>query len=196
LNPTLWLGSDSEATWGTCRLCITIGWDATNCSRYAASVAGYPTRRRRDGDEAFTEKAVGTLFALGRTLHWRFWVKRRDDPNQTLTDPGNRVQPQREVANPSANARYFPLTPAISCAIAGLDSQLRTANEMTQAIPLQVANMAQNMARSAQGQDSIVFQKVALVCMGVMALASVASVVQPLLRDLNRKHSPENARRR
>jgi len=61
---------------------------------------------------------------------------------------------------------------------------------MTQANPLHVANMAQNMARNAEGHDSVVFQKVALVCMGVMAAASVVSVLQPLLRSLSRKHEP------
>jgi hypothetical protein len=67
---------------------------------------------------------------------------------------------------------------------------------MTQANPLHVANMAQNMARNAEGQDSVAFQKVALICMGVMAAASVVSVFQPLLRDLNRRHEPERSRSR
>ena len=46
------------------------------------------------------------------------------------------------------------------------DFQLRPARNMTQANPLHVANMAQNMARNAEGQDSVVFQKVAIICMG------------------------------
>jgi len=34
-----------------------------------------------------------------------------------------------------------------------------------------------------------------MVCMGVMAAASVMQVLQPLLRDLNRKHAAEDQRR-
>ncbi|MBK8915564.1 MAG: hypothetical protein IPM64_13375 [Phycisphaerales bacterium] len=53
--------------------------------------------------------------------------------------------------------------------------------------PLHLANTAQQMARSAPASDAVVFNKVAMVCMGVMAAASVAQVFQSLLRDLNRR---------
>lgn len=49
------------------------------------------------------------------------------------------------------------------------------------------------MARSAAGSDAAVFNKVAVVCMGIMAAASVMQVLQPLLRDLNGKHSSRNS---
>lgn len=55
--------------------------------------------------------------------------------------------------------------------------------------PLHLANTAQQMARMAPKDDAVVFNKVAMVCMGVMAAASVMQVLQPLLRDLNRKHA-------
>lgn len=45
------------------------------------------------------------------------------------------------------------------------------------------------MARIAPKDDAVVFNKVALVCMGVMAAVSVLQLVQPLLRDINRKHA-------
>lgn len=48
---------------------------------------------------------------------------------------------------------------------------------------------AQSMARSAPGSDAVVFNKVAMVCMGVMAAASVVQMLQPLLSKLNQKHS-------
>ncbi|GMU39035.1 MAG: hypothetical protein KJ057_17225 [Phycisphaerae bacterium] len=57
--------------------------------------------------------------------------------------------------------------------------------------PLHLANTAQQMARNAPASDAVVFNKVAMVCMGVMAAASVMQVLQPLIRDLNRKHESE-----
>lgn len=60
---------------------------------------------------------------------------------------------------------------------------------MTTPNPLHIANTAQSMARSAPGGDAAVFNKVAMVCMGIMAAASVMQVLQSLLRDLNGKHS-------
>jgi hypothetical protein len=57
--------------------------------------------------------------------------------------------------------------------------------------PLHLANAAQQMARSAPLTDAAVFNKVAMVSMGVMAAASVIQMVQPLLRDLNRKHTKQ-----
>jgi hypothetical protein len=53
--------------------------------------------------------------------------------------------------------------------------------------PLHLANTAQQMARNAPGADAVVFNKVAMVCMGVMAAASVVSMLQPLLRGLKEK---------
>lgn len=62
---------------------------------------------------------------------------------------------------------------------------------MTAPNPLHLASTAQQMARSAPAADAVVFNKVAMICMGVMAAASVLQVVQPLLRDLNRKHTKQ-----
>lgn len=50
----------------------------------------------------------------------------------------------------------------------------------------QIANTAQQMARYAPKNDAVIFNKVAMCCMGVMAAASVIQVLQPLLRDLTR----------
>ena len=66
---------------------------------------------------------------------------------------------------------------------------------MTAPNPLHLANTAQQMARSAPAGDAAVFNKVAMICMGVMAAASVVQVLQPLLRDLNRKHEREDGPR-
>jgi hypothetical protein len=60
---------------------------------------------------------------------------------------------------------------------------------MTTPNPLHLANTAQSMARSAPGGDAAVFNKVAMVCMGVTALASAVQVLQPLLREHDRKHA-------
>lgn len=66
---------------------------------------------------------------------------------------------------------------------------------MTTPDPLHIANAAQQMARTAPGNDAVVFGRVAMVCMGVMAAASVAQVFQSLLRDLSRKHAADDQRR-
>lgn len=58
--------------------------------------------------------------------------------------------------------------------------------------PLHLANTAQQLARNAPKDDAVVFNKVAMVCMGVMAAAAVVQAVQPLLRDLNRQHDRES----
>lgn len=58
--------------------------------------------------------------------------------------------------------------------------------------PLHLANTAQQLARNAPANDAVVFNKVAMICMGVMAAASVLQVLQPMLRDLNRKHAGES----
>lgn len=60
---------------------------------------------------------------------------------------------------------------------------------MTNPNPLHLANTAQMMARNAPKDDAVVFNKVAMICMGVMALSSVAQVLQPLLRELNHRES-------
>ncbi|MFN7742713.1 MAG: hypothetical protein ACK5Q8_04620 [Phycisphaerales bacterium] len=65
---------------------------------------------------------------------------------------------------------------------------------MTAPNPLHLANTAQQMARSAPAGDAAVFNKVAMICMGVMAAASVVQMLQPLLRELNHKHSRESSR--
>jgi hypothetical protein len=62
---------------------------------------------------------------------------------------------------------------------------------MTGPNPLQLANTAQQMARNAPKDDAVVFNKVAMICMGVMATASVLQVIKPLLRELLRKHDRE-----
>lgn len=64
---------------------------------------------------------------------------------------------------------------------------------MTTPNPLHLANSAQQMARSAPGAEAVVFNKVAMVCMGVMAAAAVVQVLQPLLRDLKGKNSGRTA---
>lgn len=64
--------------------------------------------------------------------------------------------------------------------------------------PLHVANMAQRMAENARGSNSLLFERVAIVSMGVVALGSVVQVLAPLLKELNRKHDEHqvNARTR
>lgn len=60
--------------------------------------------------------------------------------------------------------------------------------------PLHIANEAQKMAEKA-GHDGRVFQKVAMVSMGVMAAASVMQMLMPLLRELNRKYDHDDRER-
>ncbi len=50
-----------------------------------------------------------------------------------------------------------------------------------------MANTAQQMARNAPKDDAVVFNKVALISMGVMAASSVLQLFQPIIRDLVRK---------
>lgn len=71
-------------------------------------------------------------------------------------------------------------------------------DDMTNPNPLHLANTAQQMARTAPAESAAVFNKVAMVCMGVMAAASVLQVLQPLLRDLTGKgsHSDRHGRGR
>jgi hypothetical protein len=65
---------------------------------------------------------------------------------------------------------------------------------MTGPNPFQIANTAQQMARNAPKDDALVLNKVAMVCMGVMAAASVVQIFQPLLRELNKKHAERDGR--
>lgn len=51
-----------------------------------------------------------------------------------------------------------------------------------QANPLHVANMAQTMAKNAEGVDAKLFQKVALISMGVMAMGSIAQLALEVMR--------------
>jgi len=60
---------------------------------------------------------------------------------------------------------------------------------MTGPNPFQIANTAQQMARYAPRDDAVVFNKVAMICMGVMAAASVVQMLQPLLRELKDRDS-------
>lgn len=65
---------------------------------------------------------------------------------------------------------------------------------MTTPNPLHLANTAQQMARSAPSADAAVFNKVALVCMGAMAAASVVQMLHPLLRDLSKRHDKDSGK--
>ncbi|MDX2119005.1 MAG: hypothetical protein SFY96_12560 [Planctomycetota bacterium] len=67
---------------------------------------------------------------------------------------------------------------------------------MTTPTPMHVAATAQQMARIAPPENAAAFNKVAMVCMGVMAAASALQIVQPLLRQLNQKHSARDQRGR
>ncbi len=58
---------------------------------------------------------------------------------------------------------------------------------MPQNNPLTIAREAQQMARQAGGCDGQVFQKVAMVSMIAMALASLSQVGLSLLRELDKK---------
>lgn len=66
---------------------------------------------------------------------------------------------------------------------------------MTNPNPLHLANTAQSMARNAPKDDAVVFNKVAMICMGVMAASSILQTFQPLLRDLLRKDTERDSRR-
>lgn len=60
--------------------------------------------------------------------------------------------------------------------------------------PIRRVNAAQEMARKCDGAEGTMFNKVTMVCMGVMALASVAQALHLLLRDLNRKENKDRGR--
>jgi len=64
---------------------------------------------------------------------------------------------------------------------------------MTTPNPLLLASTAQQMARNAPQGDAAVFNKVAMISMGVMAAASVVHILHPILRDLNRKHAKQTS---
>ncbi len=57
--------------------------------------------------------------------------------------------------------------------------------------PLHLASTAQQMARNAPQGDAAVFNKVAMISMGVMAAASVVQILHPILRDLNGKRDKQ-----
>lgn len=71
---------------------------------------------------------------------------------------------------------------------------------MTHQNPMQLATTALNMGRNSTGMDSLVFNKMAVVCMGVTAVAAVAQVTIPVFRELltalNRKHEKDECRGR
>lgn len=50
--------------------------------------------------------------------------------------------------------------------------------------PMLVAKECQHMAKSANGGDSVAFQKAAVVMMGAMVAASVGGVILQLYREL------------
>ena len=62
---------------------------------------------------------------------------------------------------------------------------------MTTPSPLHLASTAQQMARNAPPGDAAIFNKVAMISMGVMAAASVVHALHPILRDLNGKHDKQ-----
>lgn len=66
---------------------------------------------------------------------------------------------------------------------------------MTNPNPLHLANTAQNMARNVPTGDAVVFHKVAMVCMGVMAASSVVQMLHPILRELLKKDSERDPHR-
>jgi len=61
-----------------------------------------------------------------------------------------------------------------------------------QSNPLHVANLAQQMSRNADATDAKLFQKIAIVSMGCVALASISQVLLELLR---RKDKPSKDHR-
>lgn len=67
---------------------------------------------------------------------------------------------------------------------------------MTGPTPYQIANTAQQMARNAPKSDAVVFNRVAMISMGVMAAASVVQILHSLLRDLNQKDRRHDDRSR
>lgn len=66
---------------------------------------------------------------------------------------------------------------------------------MTTPNPLHLANTAQMMARNAPQNDAVVFNKVAMICMGVMAAASVVQMLQPILREINHREGKRTQHR-
>jgi hypothetical protein len=53
--------------------------------------------------------------------------------------------------------------------------------------PLFLAKEAQQMASKAEGKDARLFQKFAMISMGVMAAAGASQVLLQLLREMNKK---------
>lgn len=59
------------------------------------------------------------------------------------------------------------------------------------ASPSQVANLAQSMARNAEGAEARMFQRIAMISMGVMAIASMSQVAMELFRKAPNKDRDE-----
>src|SRR5262245_32325636 len=72
--------------------------------------------------------------------------------------------------------------------------QLQIGFRMTNPNPLHLANTAQNMARNAPKDDAMVFNKVAMICMGVMAGSSILQTIQPLLKSFAKRESDRDSR--
>jgi len=62
--------------------------------------------------------------------------------------------------------------------------------------PFYIAQQAQQLAKNAKGDDCAVFQKLALVSMGVMAVAGASQVLLSLWKELNRKEHRHSGRGR
>lgn len=61
--------------------------------------------------------------------------------------------------------------------------------------PLHIANTAQHLARNASGSDAAVFNRVSMVCMGIMAAAAAMQILQPILRDLNHQNDSRDIKK-
>jgi hypothetical protein len=60
--------------------------------------------------------------------------------------------------------------------------------------PFYLAKEAQHMAAKADGTDCKVFQKMALITMGVMAAAGASQVLLQLWKELRRKDDRDHGR--
>lgn len=66
---------------------------------------------------------------------------------------------------------------------------------MTNASPLFIAKECQQMAAKAHGNDSVAFQKGAMIMMGAMVAASVGGVILQLWRELTRRERHDDRSR-
>lgn len=119
------------------------------------------------------------LFCVGITMQWHCPTP------PSIAEVCDRLMTGRLM---SQNCHIHNMTTVVR----QLDPQSRA--RMSTPNPLHLANTAQQMARTAPASDAVVFNRMAMICMGVMAAASVAQVFQSLLRDLNRKHAGEAGR--